>query len=323
MMKRKIVSYLVKMLERNNIFLLIIIANFLKKLSVFDENKEAMKTEDIIPKLKRFLTCEHNILKQIALRLVYNLTFDLALREAMDKNGYIPILVDILKLAPAHRRQILKILYQLSQDDKTKATFTYTECLSLVYQLIIHFPQPKVGYELIALGINLSTNTKNAAILGEGDHYEVLINRAIKNEDILLFKVIRNVAQFASKNVRATLEKFHPAFVDMAIKAKKNPDMQIELLGTLVYTHLDKWDQVLKSTALLEIIQNNIDPSMVFHESEDVLLECIMLVATISNSEESASFIAKSDIPRRLGIVFLQKDMGEDITLQILYSLNQ
>jgi len=42
MMKRKIVPYLVKMLERNNIFLLICSTSFLKKLSVFNENKEGM-----------------------------------------------------------------------------------------------------------------------------------------------------------------------------------------------------------------------------------------------------------------------------------------
>ncbi len=42
MMKRKIASYLVCMLERNNIFLLLCSVSFLKKLSVFAENKEAM-----------------------------------------------------------------------------------------------------------------------------------------------------------------------------------------------------------------------------------------------------------------------------------------
>ena len=42
MMKRKICSYLVRMLEHNNIFLLLCSISFLKKLSVFAENKEAM-----------------------------------------------------------------------------------------------------------------------------------------------------------------------------------------------------------------------------------------------------------------------------------------
>ena len=48
-----------------------------------------------------------------------------------------------------------------------------------------------------------------------------------------------------------------------------------------------------------------------------------MLVATITSSEEAANIVANSEIPKRLGSVLLQKDMGEDITLQILYSLNQ
>ncbi len=48
-----------------------------------------------------------------------------------------------------------------------------------------------------------------------------------------------------------------------------------------------------------------------------------MLVATITNSEDAAKIVASTEIPKRLGDVFLQKDMGEDITLQILYSFNQ
>jgi len=52
----------------------------------------------------------------------------------------IPKLVEILK-APGFRALILKILYQLSIEDKTKASFTYTECLPLIYQLIIHCPE--------------------------------------------------------------------------------------------------------------------------------------------------------------------------------------
>lgn len=42
MKKRKIVTYLIKMLERNNIFLLLVSVTFLKKLSIFAENKEEM-----------------------------------------------------------------------------------------------------------------------------------------------------------------------------------------------------------------------------------------------------------------------------------------
>ena len=44
----------------------------------------------------------------------------------------IPKLVEILK-APGFRALILKLLYHMSQEDKLKPVFTYTECIPLVY----------------------------------------------------------------------------------------------------------------------------------------------------------------------------------------------
>ena len=43
-------------------------------------------------------------------------------------------------------------------EDKAKATFAFTDCIPLVYQLIIHCPEPIVGKELIALAVNLTSN---------------------------------------------------------------------------------------------------------------------------------------------------------------------
>ena len=105
----------------------------------------------------------------------------------------VPKLVEILK-APGFRALILKMLYHLSLEDKTKATFTYTECIPLVYQLIIHCPEPIVGKELVALAVNLATNTRNAERFAQDEQLEELINRATKYNDTLLFKVCRNIA---------------------------------------------------------------------------------------------------------------------------------
>ncbi len=63
--------------------------------------------------------------------------------------------------------------------------------------MIIHFPEAIVGRELIALGVNLAANKVCANILGEGDQLDHLIQRAFKFGDILLFKMIRNIGQFA------------------------------------------------------------------------------------------------------------------------------
>ena len=113
----------------------------------------------------------------------------------MNDQGMIPKLVDTLK-APGFRAQIIKLLYHLSLEDKAKATFTYTDCIPLTYQLIIHCPEPIVGKELIALAVNLTTNQRNADMLAQDGQLDELIERASKYGDTLLFKCIRNIAQF-------------------------------------------------------------------------------------------------------------------------------
>ena len=107
----------------------------------------------------------------------------------------IPKLVELLKVAQ-YRSILLRILYHLSSDDKIKATFAYTSCIPLVYQLVIHFPDATIGKELIALAINLTTNKTNASLISQEDQLEALMQRAFKYNDVLLFRVIRNIAQF-------------------------------------------------------------------------------------------------------------------------------
>lgn len=164
MKNRKIIPQLMAMLDRNNPDLLFIVLNFLKKLSIFGENKTEMKENGIIDHLNRFIPCNNQMLLQIALRFLFNLSFDAEIRQQINESGLIPKLVEILK-APGFRALILKLLYHLSMEDKLKATFTYTECIPLVYQLIIHCPEPIVGKELVALAVNLTTNSRNAEII--------------------------------------------------------------------------------------------------------------------------------------------------------------
>lgn len=140
MKNRKVIYLLVAMLERNNPDLLFIVLNFLKKLSIFGENKNEMRQLGIVDKLNRFVPCNNNLLLQITLRTLFNLSFDQEIRMEMNDKGMIPKLVDILK-APGFRAIIIKILYHLSLEDKAKSIFTFTDCIPLVYQLIIHCPE--------------------------------------------------------------------------------------------------------------------------------------------------------------------------------------
>jgi len=59
MKNRQIIYLLISMLERNNPDLLFICLNFIKKLSIFGENKNEMRELGIIEKINRFIPCNN------------------------------------------------------------------------------------------------------------------------------------------------------------------------------------------------------------------------------------------------------------------------
>lgn len=62
MKNRGIIPLLISMMERNNPDLLFIVLNFLKKLSIFGDNKNEMKENGIVDKLNRFIPCNNQML---------------------------------------------------------------------------------------------------------------------------------------------------------------------------------------------------------------------------------------------------------------------
>lgn len=95
---QNIVVYLVKMLDRSNVELLILATTFLKKLSIYKENKETMASCKIVEKLMKFVPVLNDVLLMSVLRLLHNLSFDHTLRDDMVKHGLIPkVCTDTLK----------------------------------------------------------------------------------------------------------------------------------------------------------------------------------------------------------------------------------
>ncbi|KAG2461649.1 KIFA3 protein, partial [Polypterus senegalus] len=96
MRNKNIVHMLVKTLDRNNFELLILVVSFLKKLSIFMENKNDMAEMDIIEKLAKLIPCDHEDLLNITLRLLLNLSFDTNLRNKMVQVGLLPKLTALI-----------------------------------------------------------------------------------------------------------------------------------------------------------------------------------------------------------------------------------
>ena len=85
-----IVVYLVKMLERTNTELLILSTIFLKKLSIYQENKDQMAACEVVPRLIKLMAVDNEVLLMDTLRLLHNLSFDSGLQDEMVKQGLLP-----------------------------------------------------------------------------------------------------------------------------------------------------------------------------------------------------------------------------------------
>jgi len=196
MLNKDLMGYLESMLERSNGDLLVLSVSFLKKLSVYAENKELMKNSTIVHRLGRFLPCSSGPLVQMTLQLLFNLSFDREMRSQMLKAGHIPKLIALLKMPP-YRGKTLKLLYHLSVDDRCKSMITYGEGVPMIMGLIMNFPAPLLARELAALAVNLSHFPKNAeAMVGNRglNHLMDRLDNDYQERDQGLLKIIRNIS---------------------------------------------------------------------------------------------------------------------------------
>lgn len=76
MLKKDLTTFLVKTLDLTYNDLLILVMSFLKKISIFEENKNTLKECQIVSKVNKFLSCSSPVLINATLRLLFNLSFD-------------------------------------------------------------------------------------------------------------------------------------------------------------------------------------------------------------------------------------------------------
>jgi hypothetical protein len=132
MRRKNIVGMLIKALDRENTDLLLLVVTFLKKLSVFRENKEDMVCFYLIPshlmvlpvfyfsinsfkadmnvieKLPNLISSANMDLTHVSLKLIFNLSFDPELRSRMVRVGLLPRLVNLLgELVLLNRKNLL------------------------------------------------------------------------------------------------------------------------------------------------------------------------------------------------------------------------
>ncbi|KOX78032.1 Kinesin-associated protein 3 [Melipona quadrifasciata] len=303
MRKKNVIGMLIKTLDRTNMDLLILVIAFLKKLSIFRENKDLMAEENIIEKIPRLLQSNNADLVLSTLKLLFNLSFDAKLRAKMIRVGLLPKLIKLLGQSDIkNKTTILGLLYHASMDDKVKAMFINTDCIQMIINMILNTEDDQPKLELIALGINLAINGKNAQLMVENNRLQGLIKKAFRTQDPLIMKMIRNISQHHS-----TKENFVEFVGDfaMALNQSDSQDFVLEVIGVLGNLELPDLDysQILHRCDLIPWIRNNLVPGKA---PDDLVLEIVIFLGTAAFDEDCAP-----------------KQEDDEMVLQIIYVFYQ
>mmetsp|Transcript_31985 Transcript_31985/g.38691 ORF Transcript_31985/g.38691 Transcript_31985/m.38691 type:complete len:802 (+) Transcript_31985:194-2599(+) len=326
MKKRNIVVYLVKVLDRRNVELLILSVTFLKKLSIYKENKDRMMECKVIDKLAKFVPVpSSDVLQNATLRLLLNLSFDSHMRDDMVKNGLIQKVVELMK-NPLFQNVSMALLYHISMDDKCKSMFTYTGIIPWILENLMQVDDLHTAPELISLAVNLTQNGRNAEMMCEGHNLARLVTRGMETLDPLLFKVVRNVSQH---DMQLKL-KFKPFVDDLAILLKSpetTSELLVEVLGTLGNLNIPEFDfyHLVCEHHLLEFLAHHLSPgeSWDMHQVEDdIVLEAIIFVGTLCN-ENTAPHIVDAGLVERLFQLMSDKKEDDEMVLQITFTFHR
>jgi len=209
----------------------------------------------IINYLNRFFPNPNNTIVNLVLRLIMNLSFDYEFCDQVSKDSILQKIVELLKVNQ-FRAIGISILYQLSKSEYVRIALTMSECIPIIYKLLIHFPEPIIAPELVALTINLTNLKKNCEVFALDGKFEKLFTRALKNNDINLIKAIKNIVTYIRhKDVQSVVSKNLIEITKLAFNHTTPIDYKLELMGILAYTESRDWETVNKETNLVQYLQ--------------------------------------------------------------------
>ncbi|XP_014221190.1 kinesin-associated protein 3 isoform X1 [Trichogramma pretiosum] len=319
MRKKNLVGMLMKIFERSNTDLLILVVTFLKKLSIFIENIDEMADGNIVEKLVKLLQNNHPDLISSIMKLIFNLSFDVKLRNKMIKIGLLPKLIKLLIQDESQRVTILGILYHFSMDDKVKAMFTHTECVPFITDLILEVDEDQMHSELVALCINLAINGKNAEIMVQNNRLQGLVEKSFRIQSSLLMKIVRNISQhdFLKENFVEFIGDFA-----MALTQSDSEEFVLEIMGVMGNLTLPDLDysQILERCNLIPWIRKNLTPGQA---EDDLALEVVIFIGTAAADEDCAKLICKENLLLSLIELLKAKQEDDEIVLQIIYVFYQ
>uniref|UniRef100_A0A8B9JWL4 Kinesin-associated protein 3a n=1 Tax=Astyanax mexicanus TaxID=7994 RepID=A0A8B9JWL4_ASTMX len=214
----------------------------------------------------------------------------------------------------------MRILYHISMDDRFKSMFAYTDCIPQVMKMLFDCGEERMDPELISFCINLAANKRNAQLICEGNGLKMLMKRALKLKDPLMMKMIRNISQHDGPSMNLFIDYVG----DLAAQIGQNEEEEfmIECLGTLANLTIPDldWELVLKEYNLVPFLKDHLKPGCA---EDDLVLEVVIMIGTVSMDDSCAAMLAKSGIiPALIELLNAQQE-DDEFVCQIVYVFYQ
>ncbi|EFO23129.1 hypothetical protein LOAG_05355 [Loa loa] len=315
MVNRQIVALLSKCIQNQDAILPLLISaiNFLLKLSIYSENKEAMINGRIVESISALFPIKNLTLRHNAIQLLFNLSFIPSLRDQMVSAGFISYIAPLINDESA-----LKFLYQLSINDDAKAMITYTDVLQNLMRILLTNNNSNI---VKAILINIALEKRNAQLLcgADGEGLNLLIEAALNRRDQLLLKIVRNIA-IHSGPTQALFSKWAICLLEIVVnkKTEKGLDLfALECLGIINQLTSVDWASLAEQVSLIAWIEDNLKGQYMVQSHPDQLLQVVILCGTMARQLNAARLI----VPLTDELVELLTAQQEDdeIVIQVAY----
>ena len=332
MVKKDIVGCIMKNLGRQNINLLLELLIFLKKLSMFAVNKDTMIKNGILEKVMDLFKIGHPLIWKFNIDLLFNLSFDQKFRlKFLEKKEYFMNINELFKKNKEYRSIIIRFFYNLSLEEKSMPLFYESDCLLILNELIIKFPENLIAAELAALTLNLVTYPLNAKKIASKGRIKALIERALKFSDFHLIKIVKNILKYSDDDeanddtlddhsvINEIVEEYIDDYFMKILKTKsEGNEFLIETIEILSYIETD-WYERLDKHKLIHFFEKELKEN----RYDDLLIAVIQFLGNVASQSDCSGPIAQSSIINLLYFTFQKKIDNYDIVFGIIYTLYQ
>ena len=318
MLKKGLIPSLISLLDGFNLELLITSVCFLKKLSIFTENKDRMLKHSIVSRLQRIISFDYLPLKQIAWSLIFNLSFDPDTQE-----NSLPIFFPnfgIFDFFDSHEiSKLFGILYHVSIHPRSYNFFQNSEAILFFKSMIQRFNDEIIDLKFVALLINLLQSFEISKSLLDCPNLKVILNRSFDLNDPLLLKIVNTGLNHSEFDHTLLLPFIHFLLNHLHLLSSETILLEIYKILNCISSFSSKLIQPLIHPNLIILLVRQI--KYFKHMEEDLLLEIIIFIGILAIDQFLASMFIQNGLIYIITVIFREKQVDDEIVMQIIYIL--